>query len=144
LNPPTEEVAIMSTTPTFSAQLLGQTEKAAKAILDHDQLIDRVTSALKISDAEAQAHITELTVAGLLHVPADERAQVKLTDAGQQVHSRIRAAVTQITQRLWGDLAVEDLATTGRVLGTVLDRANAELASAEPQCRPGMPQPDRA
>jgi hypothetical protein len=171
LNPPTEEVAIMSTTPTFSAQLLGQTEKAANAILDrllagpgltepqwitltitvmsggtvdHDQLIDRVTSALKISDAEAQAHITELTVAGLLHVPADERAQVKLTDAGQQVHSRIRAAVTQITQRLWGDLAVEDLATTGRVLGTVLDRANAELASAEPQCRPGMPQPDRA
>ena len=40
------------------------------------------------------------------------------------------AAVTQITQRLWGDLSVGDLATTGRVLSTVLARANAELASA--------------
>ena len=40
------------------------------------------------------------------------------------------AAGTQITQRLWGDLPVEDLATTGRVLSTVLARANAELASA--------------
>jgi hypothetical protein len=38
--------------------------------------------------------------------------------------------VTEITQRLWGDLPAEDLAIAGRVLGTVLVRANAELAGA--------------
>jgi hypothetical protein len=55
---------------------------------------------------------------------------VKPTDAGQQLHGQIRTAVTQITQRLWGDLPAEDLATAGRVLSTVLTRANAELAGA--------------
>lgn len=85
----------MSTTPTFNAQLLGQTENAANAILDRllaepgltepqwvtltitvmsggtvdrDELIDRVTGALKVSEAEAQAHINELAVAALLEV----------------------------------------------------------------------------
>jgi hypothetical protein len=29
---------------------------------------------------------------------------------------------------MWGDLPEEDLATTGRVLSTILERANAELA----------------
>ncbi len=39
---------------------------------------------------------------------------VELSGAGQQLHGQIRAAVTQITQRLWGDLSAEDLATAGR------------------------------
>jgi DNA-binding MarR family transcriptional regulator len=146
----------MSASPTFSAQLLGQTEKAANAILDRllagpglsepqwitlaitamsdgtldrDQLIHHVAGALKVGDAEAQARVTELAVAELLHVSEDERAPVKLTDAGRQLHTRIRAEVTQITERLWGDLPAEDLATAGRILSTVLARANAELAS---------------
>jgi DNA-binding MarR family transcriptional regulator len=147
----------MSITPRFSAQLLGQTEKAANAILhrllaepglteaqwvtltitamsggalDHGQLTDRVTGALKVSHAEAQARITDLACAQLLRVPDDEHALVELTDAGEQLHAQIRAATTQITQRLWGDLPVEDLATAGRVLNIVLARANAELADA--------------
>jgi hypothetical protein len=154
---PTKEAAIMSTTPMFSAQLLGETEKAANAILDrllagpgltepqwvtlsisvmsggtvdHRQLIDRVAGALKVNKAQAHARIAELAEAQLLHVPDDERAPVTLTNAGDQLHTRIRAAVTQITQRLWGDVPVEDLATAGRVLSTVLARANAELTSA--------------
>jgi hypothetical protein len=35
--------------------------------------------------------------------------------------------VGEVTARLWGDLPEADLATAGRVLGTVLDRANAAL-----------------
>jgi hypothetical protein len=46
-----------------------------------------------------------------------------VTDAGRRLHSRISAAVADITQRLWGDLAAEDLATAARVLSTVLARA---------------------
>jgi DNA-binding MarR family transcriptional regulator len=140
---------------TFSAQLLGQTEKAANALLDRllvepgltepqwitlsitvmsggaldrDQLADRVSGALKVSDSEARALITELAGAQLLRVPGDDRGPVKLTDAGQQLYAGIRAQVGHITQRLWGDLPAEDLATAGRILSTVLERANAELA----------------
>ena len=146
----------MSTTATFSAQLLGQTEKAANAILDRllaergltepqwvtltilamsngtlnrGQLIERVTGALKVSKGEGDARITELAAARLIHVPDDDRAPVRLTDTGKQLHTQIRGATAQITERLWGDLPVEDLATAGRVLSTVLARANAELAS---------------
>lgn len=141
---------------TFSAQLLGQTEKAANAILerllaepgltepqwvilsitvmsggtlDRQRLIERAAAAAKFSEAEAQARISELADAQLLHVPDDELTPVKLTDVGQQLHTEIRAATSQITRRLWGDLPVEDLEAAGRVLSTVLARANAELAS---------------
>jgi hypothetical protein len=34
-------------------------------------------------------------------------------------------------ERLWGDLPPEDLATAGRVLGIVLERANVELARSD-------------
>jgi DNA-binding MarR family transcriptional regulator len=125
----------MSTTPTFGTPVIGQTEKALNAILDRqlagtgltepqcvtltltvasggtvdrDQLIGRVAGALKVSEADVQAQITELAAAQLLQAPDGEGSPVKLTDAGQQLHGQIRAAVTQITQRLWGDLAAED------------------------------------
>jgi DNA-binding MarR family transcriptional regulator len=55
---------------------------------------------------------------------------VKLTDAGQQLYGQIRTAVTQITQRMWGDLPAEDLETAGRVLSIILGRANAEMGLA--------------
>jgi hypothetical protein len=144
-----------ATTPTFGTQVLGQTEKALNAILkrqlagtgltepqwvtltmtlasdgafDHEQLTVRVAGVLKVSEADAQARIAELAAARLLEVPDDEGSPVKVTDAGKQLHGEIRAAVTQITQRLWGDLPVEELATAGRVLSTILARADAELA----------------
>ena len=51
------------------------------------------------------------------------------TSAGQQLHTRIRVGVAQITERLWGDLPAADLETAARVLTIVLDRAGAEFAS---------------
>jgi DNA-binding MarR family transcriptional regulator len=144
-----------SSTPTFGTQVIGQTEKALNAILarqlagtgltepqwvtltltvvsggdlGRDQLVGRVADALKVSPAAAQARITELAAAQLLQT--GEEGSVKVTEAGQARWSEIRAAVTQITQGLWGDLPAEDLATAGRVLSTVLERANALLATA--------------
>ena len=55
---------------------------------------------------------------------------MKVTKAGQQLQTRIRTAVGEITERLWGDLPAEELTTAGRVLSTILARANEELASA--------------
>ena len=40
---------------------------------------------------------------------------------------RVRKQVGEITQRLWGDLPAADLQVAGRVLSTVLERAEAEL-----------------
>ena len=149
----------MSTTntPTFGPPVIGQTEKALNAILarqltgtglgerhwvtltmtvasggtvDRDELIGRVAGVLKGGEAEAQALIVDLAARQLLDVPDGDESPVKVTDAGQQLHSRIRAAVSEITQRLWGDMPAADLATAGRVLNTVLARANEELAAA--------------
>jgi DNA-binding MarR family transcriptional regulator len=144
----------MPTTPTFGTQVIGQTEKALNAILDRhlagtgltepqwvtltltvlsggtvdrDQLVGRLTGALKVSDTDAQAHIAELAAAQLLQ-SHDGEGSVTVTDAGQQLHGEIRSAVGEITQRLWGDLPVEDLTIAARVLSTILARANAELA----------------
>ena len=147
----------MSAIPAFSAQVIGQAEKALNAILDRllagtgltepqwvtltltaasggttgrDQLVGRVAGALKVSQEAAQEHITELTAVQLLHdAPAGDGSPVQLTEAGQQLYSQVRTTVTQITQRLWGDLPAEDLATAARVLSTVTARANAELAN---------------
>jgi DNA-binding MarR family transcriptional regulator len=148
---------LMPTTPTFGAQVIGQTEKALNAILERllsgtgltepqwvtltvavagggaverDQLISRMAGFLKVSAAEAQARIAELAAAQLLDVPDDNGSPVIVTDAGQRLHAQIRTATTETTQRLWGDLPAEDLAITGQVLSTILDRANAALASS--------------
>jgi DNA-binding MarR family transcriptional regulator len=140
----------MATTPPFTA-VLGQTEKALNAILDRHlagtgltehhwialtltatsedgaPLVGRLADALKISEAEARARVSELAAAGLV---LDDGLPVRVTDAGRQLHARIRVAVTEITHRMWGDVPADDLATASRVLGTILVRANAELAGA--------------
>ncbi len=147
----------MSAPSTFGTQVIGQTEKALGAILDRqlagtgltepqwvvlnvalagneeldrDQLSGRIAGVLKVNEPEAQARITELIDAGLVDAPDGDGLPARLTDAGRQLHARIRAAVTAITERLWGDLPAEDLATAGRVLSTVLARANAELSGS--------------
>jgi DNA-binding MarR family transcriptional regulator len=102
---------------------------ASGGSIDRGHLAGRVAVALKVSEADAQARITELAAAQLLLAPAEEGSPVRLTDAGQQLFGRIRAVVTEITERLWGDLPAADLATAGRVLSIVTARADAELAA---------------
>jgi hypothetical protein len=131
----------MSTGPTFGTQIIGQTEKALNAILarllagtgltEPQWVTLTITAgALKVSEAQAQARITELAAAQLVDAPNGEGSPVKVTDAGQRLYAQIRTAVTTITERLWGDLPAEELATTARVLSVILERANAELAGA--------------
>jgi hypothetical protein len=143
----------MSTTPTLSTQLIGQTEKTLNAILgrllagtglsepqwvtltvavmsggfaEREAFTRNIAGSLKISDDEARARLDELAAAHLVEV---DDATVIVTDAGKQLQGRIRGAVGEITGRLWGDLPPEDLAVAGRVLATVLERATAELAA---------------
>lgn len=144
----------MSSAPTFGTQLIGQTEKALNAILGrqlagtdltepqwvtltiavmsngtigHAQLRNHAAGAIKVSEVQAQELIDELVAQQMLQMPQDDDSPITVTDAGSKLHRQIRTAVTEITQRLWGDLPADDLATAGRVLGTVLQRANSEL-----------------
>lgn len=145
----------MPANPTFSTALVGQAESAFGAILDRelagtglsapqwialtlaivgggsldrDQLIHRVASVRKVSESAVQAYINDLAAARLLRLCGEEAATVTVTDAGRQLHGQVGTAVAGITQRLWGDLDAEDLATTARVLSSVLARANQELS----------------
>ena len=146
----------MSSPPAFSTQVIGQTENALGALMNRvlartggtfrqwvalnltaasggvigrAQLVSRMTGALKIDDSAAQEAIAELTDSRLMEFKAGEDARVGLTDAGQARHQQIRAAIGEITARLYGDLPADDLAAAGRVLATITARANAELAA---------------
>lgn len=144
----------MSTYPALSTRVIGQAEKALGAILGRqlagtgltepqwviltlaitsgatagrDQFTRMVADALKISETEAQARVGDMVTAQRLQITGEGSA-VTVTGAARQLHSRIRTTITQITQRLWGDLPAGDLATAGRVLAIITERANAELA----------------
>ena len=144
----------MSTYPVLSTQVIGQAESALGAIsgpllartgttfdqwlvltvtaasgaaIDRGQLIDRITGARKIDAQLVEIAISELTSAGLIL----DRSRVGLTEAGQARHREIRAALNEVTARLFGDFPPEDLATAGRVLTIVTARADAELAGPE-------------
>ena len=145
----------MATDTTFTPQVLGETEKALNAILDRQlaatgltehqwitlrltmtaggeiartQLVGRLAGALKVGAADAEARLGELMAAGLME--ASDEGRVAATEAGAAVHARVRGAVNEITQRLWGDLPVSDLETTGRTLVTILERANSHYGAA--------------
>ena len=123
--------------PTFSTRVIGQAEKTLNAILgrelagtgltepqwviltlavtgggaaDRDRFTSMVADALKISEAEAKARVADMVTAQQLNVTGQGSA-VTVTGTAQQLHSRIRAAIAEITQQLWGDLPAEDLAT---------------------------------
>ena len=140
--------------PTFSTRVIGQAEKTLNAILgrelagtgltepqwviltlavsgggaaDRDRFTSMVADALKISEADARARIAEMVDAQWLQVTGAEPA-VTVTAAARRLHSQIGATIAGITQRLWGDLPADDLATAGRVLAIVTERASAELA----------------
>jgi hypothetical protein len=144
----------MSAYPSLSTRVIGQTEKTLNAILERQlagtgltesqwviltlavssggkvergPFARQAADALKISEAEAQARITGMVDAQQLQASGEGTA-LAVTDAARQLHSRIRTVITAITGRLWGDLPAEDLATAGRVLSIITERANAELA----------------
>ena len=145
----------MSAEIPFGTQLVGQLENAFGAILDRElsgsgitrhqwvtlvvavmsgtgdveraQLAARVAGALKIGQDTADAQIDALCDSGYL-AAFDDAATIAVTERGAELHASVRGAVATITETLWGDIPAADVTTAARVLNTVLERANAELA----------------
>jgi hypothetical protein len=142
----------MSASTAFTPRLIGETEKTLNAILDRhlagadlteqhwitlslavvsggsidrDQLVRQVSGGAKFSEDDVRARVSELIDRKLLDDSGSD--QVIVTDAGREVHARIRSANVELTERLWGDLPAADLEVAARVLATVLERANAEV-----------------
>jgi hypothetical protein len=123
------------TAPAFGPPLIGQTERALQAILARELegtglspagwvWLKRVGAAPAVAREEFDAEVEELIEAGFL---ARDGEEVVPTTKARDLQARVGARVGEITVRLFGDLSEGDLATAGRVLGTVLIRANAEL-----------------
>lgn len=138
-------------TPPFGPALIGQTEKALDAILVRElagtgmsaagwvmlklaesaggrlgrqDLVDRAGAEAKFETEKAEGEIASLVSLGMLDADGSE---VALTPPARELQARVVGTTDEIRGRLWGDLPEADLATAGRVLGTVLTRANAEL-----------------
>jgi DNA-binding MarR family transcriptional regulator len=147
----------MPETPPLTGQQIGEAENAIRAVLDAllaetettfhqwvalrvlaatesglelEQLVRRMTSGLKVERPSVLAAVGQLDAEELVTVAdnGDRNEVVALTDTGRARHRRIQGGVDRITRQLYGDLPVDDLVTTRRVLAIVTERANAVLA----------------
>ncbi|WP_393101474.1 MarR family winged helix-turn-helix transcriptional regulator [Streptomyces sp. LN325] len=144
-----------TTTPPVNGQVIGLAHYASRAVLEtllartgttfnqsvalrvvSDQggtverarLVGRLTGALKIEESAARRTVEEMTALGLLAEPTADN--VSLTEHGAELFERIRTDGNAIAARLYAGIPAEDLATAGRVLTLVTERADAELAGA--------------
>ncbi|EFE65424.1 MarR family transcriptional regulator [Streptomyces sp. NWU49] len=103
--------------------------------VDRARLAGEVSGALKLPAAEADGVVDELIASGLL--APHEPSGIRITDAGREVHRRSSAETGRISARIYAGIPAEDLAVAGRVLALVTERADAELAAAEPAAATG-------
>ncbi|MFE9909863.1 hypothetical protein [Streptomyces clavifer] len=143
----------MTTTTTVNGQIIGRAHYATRAVLDgllaesgttfhqavalnataegdgameRELLTGLMTGTLKIDAEAAREVIDSLIAAGLL---THAGTRVELTASGRALQDGIRSGTSRITALLYADLPAEDLATAGRVLTAVTERANAVLAA---------------
>ena len=123
---------------TFQQWLVLTVTAASGGRTDRGQLVARIAGARKIDPTEVESAITELTAAGLAtaelttaELTAAELATatgpLALTDSGRDMYQRIRGAIDELNAELFA-FPPEDLATAGRILSIVTERANAVLA----------------
>jgi DNA-binding MarR family transcriptional regulator len=137
------------TATTLNPQVLGQAERAHRALLDRklagtglayhhwvaltligggrpdgDELVATIAGAVKIDTAAARKVLDELADAELIET---QDSVVELTAKGQETYGRLRAAVDQTIGSLYAGIPSDELATAGRVVTLLTTRANAEL-----------------
>jgi DNA-binding MarR family transcriptional regulator len=111
---------------TFQQQITLRLAVVAEEPVEHDALVSQVVGSLKVDAGDARGVIAQLAARGLVTV---DGSVVRVTDAGRDFHTRVSAETGEISARIWGGIPAEDLAAAGRVLATVTERADAELAA---------------
>ncbi|MDQ1050462.1 MarR family winged helix-turn-helix transcriptional regulator [Streptomyces sp. V4I2] len=98
----------------------------AGAAVERDGVVAQVVDALKIEAADVQRVVEELATKQLI---TTEGPKVLVTDAGRELYTEVSAETGKISARIYDGISTQDLATAGRVLALVTERANAELAA---------------
>ena len=146
----------IATPTTLNPSIIGQAEKAHKAILnrilvgttldekqwitvqmalaagatfERVQLVAGVASAAKFDPADVEAAIAALTGAGLVQAAPGAGSQLSFTAAGRVLVENLRGETRDIIARAYGDIPAEDLATTARVLTAITAKISEELAA---------------
>jgi DNA-binding MarR family transcriptional regulator len=122
------ETVLTRTGTTFNQSVALRAVSDNGGTVEHDWLVGRLTGALKIEEAAARKTVDEMTALKQLAEPTP--GQVSLTDSGRELFEAIRAGGNEIAARLYAGIPAEDLATAGRVLTLITERANAEPAGA--------------
>ncbi|MFE9768697.1 MarR family transcriptional regulator [Streptomyces sp. NPDC005808] len=122
------ETVLGSTGTTFHQSVTLNAVASQGGTAEHDWLIGRLTGALKIEESAAREIADELVTLKLLEESA--AGQVSFTNSGRELFDSIQPGVREASARLYADIPAEDLATAGRVLTLVTERANAELDGA--------------
>jgi len=118
-----------SGTPFSGWVILNDLGTSAQAVTQNE-LVGRLAHALKTDETPVRAALAELVRQDLIsQAPGTTINPVlSLTPAGTIRFQQVQDGIKHIAQRLYRDLPPEDLATAHRVLATVTERANAELA----------------
>jgi DNA-binding MarR family transcriptional regulator len=111
---------------TFQQQVALRLVALAEQPVEREALVAQVVDSLKVDAADAHRVVDELGTKGLVTV---DGTQVRITDAGRDLYATVTAETGRMSARIWGDIPAQDLAAAGRVLATVTERANAELAA---------------
>ncbi|MFI5792978.1 MarR family winged helix-turn-helix transcriptional regulator [Streptomyces sp. NPDC051677] len=111
---------------TFQQQITLRRAVVADGPLDLGTLVERVTADLKADPAGVRASVDSLLAKGLLSA---DGPLISPTDAGRDLFAAIGAETGEISARIYAGIPAEDLATAGRVLARITERADAELAA---------------
>ncbi|MFD8807139.1 MarR family transcriptional regulator [Streptomyces sp. NPDC059597] len=113
---------------TFQQQVVLRTAITAEVPQTPDELVAQVQGLLKADPADIRATVDDLLAERLL---AEDGTRLRPTDEGRELLAAVGAETAPVSARVWGGIPAEDLATAGRVLALVTERANAELAALD-------------
>ncbi|GKQ33845.1 MarR family transcriptional regulator [Streptomyces sp. A012304] len=111
---------------TFQESVTLRAAVVADGPVHRDALLREVTDSLKADPAEIGAVVDALLDKGLL---AADGGRLRVTEAGTALHTTVAAETAPISARIYAGIPAEDLATAGRVLALVTERAGTELAA---------------
>ena len=151
----------MTDAPTLTGRDIGLAERATRAVLDtllaqnattfeqwvvlnlaggdggsvaRNTLVQRIAFALKIDEPAASAAVDQVVYAGFATTSG---GQFVLTPTRTARFERVGDASAAVTERLYGDLPIDELATARRVLSIITERANSELIRSKPAADAG-------